>query len=87
MAHSNDHTPTARNSGPAQRDADRGAQLIGGADYQRLWRAAHACDLLATITEEVAKEHGIDPKHTAAVSEYIRDDMYQILSRSKPADE
>lgn len=87
MANRKSHTPPEHNPGaPAPAD-DRGAQLIAGADYQRLWRAAFACRLLATITEEVAKEHGIDPNDTAAVAEYIRDDMYLILSRSKPADE
>lgn len=87
MPNRNSHLPPERNPGPPTAADDRGAQLIAGADYQRLWRAAYACRLLATITEEVAKEHGIDPNDTAAVAEYIRDDMYLILSRSKPADE
>lgn len=87
MASGNSQSPPARNPGTPPHTDDRGAQLIGGSDYQRLWRAAYACRLLATITEEVAKEHGIDPNDTAAVAEYIRDDMYLVLSRSKPADE
>lgn len=87
MGSRNDHAPPARNPGPPGGADTRGAQLIGAGDYQRLWRAAYACRLLAAITEEVANEHGIDPNDTAAVAEYIRDDMYQILSRSKPADE
>ncbi|WP_369969880.1 hypothetical protein AB8E26_06680 [Stenotrophomonas rhizophila] len=87
MESRNDHTPPLRNPGRPGGTENRGAQLIGAGDYQRLWRAASACRLLAAITEEVAVEHGIDPDDTAAVAEYIRDDMYQILSRSKPADE
>lgn len=87
MTYPNNHAPPARNPGPPQHDEDRGAQLIGCNDYLRLWRAAYACRLLAAITEDLAKEHGIDPNDTAAVAEYIRDDIYQILSRSKPADE
>jgi hypothetical protein len=62
-------------------------QVINGDDYDRLWRAQQAAMLLASINNEVASTAGISHDATAAVAEYIRDDMLEILSHSKPTAE
>lgn len=59
-------------------------QVIPGDDYDRLWRAQHAAMLLAAINNELAVTAGISHDATAAVAEYIRDDMLEILNHSKP---
>ena len=70
--------------------AERGnvekSQTINGDDYDRLWRAQQAASLLAAINNNVAAEGGISHDSTAAVAEYIRDDMLQILNHSTEPD-
>ena len=61
------------------------SQTINGDDYDRLWRAQQAASLLAAINNYVAAEGGISRDSTAAVAEYIRDDMLDILTHSTPA--
>lgn len=58
------------------------AQAIGGDDYDRLWRAQQAAALLAAINAAIAADAGISHDSTAAVAEYIRDDMLDILNHS-----
>jgi hypothetical protein len=71
--------------------AERGnfdkSQTINGQDYDRLWRAQQAATLLASINNHVASEGGISHDSTAAVAEYIRDDMLEILMNSQASDE
>lgn len=86
MAGHNGHTPPARNPGPPVAE-DRGAQVIGGDDYQRLWRLSHAADLLGKLPSEAAKMLEIEADHTSAVAHYIAEDLAAILSRSRPVDE
>lgn len=62
-------------------------QLIGGDDYDRLWRAQQAVQLLATINNMVAAGANISHDSTAAVAEYIRDGMLEILNQAQPATE
>lgn len=79
------HPPPVRNPGPPPHDA--GAQVIGGADYQRLWRLAHAAELLGKLPSEAAKMLGIEADHTSAIAHHIAEDLTAILNRSTPADE
>ncbi len=65
-------------------NADNG-QLINGQDYDRLWRAQQAATLLAALNNEYAAAAGISHDSTAAVAEYIRDDMLDILNHTSPA--
>lgn len=60
-------------------------QVVNGQDYDRLWRAQQAAALLASINKDVAAEAGICHDSTAAVAEYIRDDMLEILNHTTPA--
>lgn len=66
---------------------DGGAQVIGGDDYQRLWRLAYAAELLAKLPSEAAKVLDIEADHTSAVAQYMAEDLIAILGRSTPADE
>lgn len=86
MASSNGHVPPARNPGPPA-SVDRGAQVIGSADYLRLCRIADAAALLAKLPSEAAKMLDIKADHTSAVAQYMAEDLAAILSRSRPADE
>lgn len=63
------------------------SQIITGEDYDRLWRAQQACSLLAALNTEHAAAAGVSHDATAAVAEYIRDDMLEILNHSKPVSE
>ncbi len=81
----NGHMPPFRNPPPPPRDG--GAQVIGGDDYQRLWRLAYASQLLGKLPSEAAKLLGIEADHTSAVAQYIAEDLTAILGRSTPADE
>lgn len=79
------HPLPARNPGPPPPDG--GAQVIGGADYLRLWRLAHAAELLGKLPSEAAKMLGIEADHTSAIAHHIAEDLTAILNRSTPADE
>ncbi|KAF1719831.1 hypothetical protein CSC75_13935 [Pseudoxanthomonas wuyuanensis] len=57
--------------------------MIPGDDYDRLWRAQQAAMLLAAINNDVAVAAGVSHDATAAVAEYIRDDMLEILNHSQ----
>ena len=59
------------------------SQSINGQDYDRLWRAQQAATLLAAINNHVADVGGISHDSTAAVAEYIRDDMLDILNHAQ----
>ncbi len=61
--------------------------LIKPADFDRLWRAQQAVTLLAALNNDVASTAGFSHAGPAAVAEYIRDDMLQILNAAEPADE
>jgi hypothetical protein len=63
------------------------SQIITGEDYDRLWRAQQAASLLAAINTETAATAGVSHDATAAVAEYIRDDMLEILNHSRPVSE
>jgi hypothetical protein len=69
----------------AERGSLDNAQVINGQDYDRLWRAQQAVTLLAAINNDAAADRGISHDNTAAVAEYIRDDMLEILTHSTPA--
>ncbi|SOD53621.1 hypothetical protein [Pseudoxanthomonas wuyuanensis] len=66
---------------PRKRHDD--GQIIPGDDYDRLWRAQQAAMLLAAINNDVAVAAGVSHDATAAVAEYIRDDMLEILNHSQ----
>ncbi|MFC0155085.1 hypothetical protein ACFFJ4_16120 [Xanthomonas dyei] len=62
-------------------------QLPEDADYAiseeeqyRLWRAYHAAALLAALTNDVAIEAGINHDGPAAVADYIRHELLDVLS-------
>ncbi|MCC4603955.1 hypothetical protein [Xanthomonas campestris] len=70
--------------------ASRNAQLPEGADYSiseedqfRLWRAYHAAALLAALTNDVAVEAGINHDGPAAVAEYIRHELLDVLNSAQ----
>lgn len=46
----------------------------------RLWRAYHAAALLAALTNDVAIEAGINHDGPAAVAEYIRHELLDVLN-------
>ncbi|WDM66308.1 hypothetical protein [Xanthomonas cucurbitae] len=67
--------------------ASPNAQLPEGTDYSiseeeqfRLWRAYHAAALLAALTNDVAIEAGINHDGPAAVAEYIRHELLDVLN-------
>ena len=45
----------------------------------RLWRAYHAAALLAALTNDIAIEAGINHDGPAAVAEYIRHELLDVL--------
>ncbi|MDV2451180.1 hypothetical protein [Xanthomonas hortorum] len=45
----------------------------------RLWRAYHAASLLAALTNDIAIEAGINHDGPAAVAEYIRHELLDVL--------
>lgn len=62
-------------------------QLPADADFSineeeqyRLWRAYHAAALLAALTNDVAIEAGINHDGPAAVAEYIRQELLDVLN-------
>lgn len=61
--------------------------LIKPQDFDRLWRAQQAVTLLAALNNDAASSAGISHASLAAIAEYIRDDMLQILNSAEPADE
>ncbi|HHA2735553.1 MULTISPECIES: hypothetical protein [Stenotrophomonas] len=85
MGSHNGHAPPHRNPPPAHDDPH--GHLISAEDVTRLWRISYAVELIAVLPVEAAKLLGITADHTSAVAEYIRDDLREILTRSKPADE
>ncbi|MCC4601923.1 hypothetical protein [Xanthomonas melonis] len=67
--------------------ASLNAQFPEGADYSineeeqfRLWRAYHAAALLAALTNDVAIEAGINHDGPAAVADYIRHELLDVLN-------
>lgn len=62
-------------------------QVIDVPGYDRLWRAQQASELLSRLTDEVATAAGITHDNTAALAEYISDDMRDVLNRSTPVEE
>lgn len=64
-----------------------GEQTIPADDYDRLWRAQQASELLARITGPIAEATGITHDNTAAVAEYISEEMRDVLNRSTQLDE
>jgi len=62
-------------------------QAINAPDYDRLWRAQQATELLSRLTDEVADAAGITHDQTAAIAEYISEDMRDVLNRSTPVEE
>lgn len=87
MASHNGHVPPKRNPPPPHGREDRGAQVIAGTDYRRLWRICRAAELLGKLPAEAAKELGIEADHTWAVARYIAEDLAAILGRSSPVNE
>ncbi|MGY4888917.1 UNVERIFIED_CONTAM: hypothetical protein EX528_00565 [Xanthomonas axonopodis] len=70
--------------------ADLNAQLPEDADFSiseeeqfRLWRAYHAATLLAALTNDVAIEAGINHDGPAAVAEYIRHELLDVLGSAQ----
>lgn len=62
-------------------------QWIDGEGYDRLWRAQQAVSLLAAFNQVTSlAASGVNHDATAAVAEYIRDDLLEILNDSQPAD-
>ncbi|MBV6795343.1 hypothetical protein ACCP99_03310 [Xanthomonas sp. NCPPB 3443] len=53
---------------------------ISEEDQSRLWRAYHAAALLAALTNDIAIEAGINQDGPAAVAEYIRHELLDVLS-------
>lgn len=62
-------------------------QAMPAQDYDRLWRAQQAAELLACITGPIAEATGITPDNTAAVAEYISEEMREVLNRSTPLED
>ncbi|AMU99471.1 hypothetical protein [Xanthomonas citri] len=67
--------------------ADLKAYLPDDADYAisdddqfRLWRAYHAAALLAALTNDIAVEAGVNQDGPAAVADYIREELLDILN-------
>jgi predicted Zn-dependent protease len=48
-------------------------------DYYRLWRAHHAAALLATLSGDLATRNGISHDSTAAVADYIQQELQEVL--------
>ncbi len=61
-----------------------GDQMMPAEDYDRLWRAQQATELLSRLTGPIAEATGITHDNTAAVAEYISDEMRDVLNRSTP---
>ncbi len=61
-----------------------GEQAVDASDYDRLWRAQQASELLARLTAPVAESIGITHDNTAAVAEFISEEMRDVLNRSTP---
>lgn len=62
-------------------------QAINAPDYDRLWRAQQATELLARLNHEVASAAGITHDNTAAIAEYISEEMREVLNRSTPIED
>lgn len=59
-------------------------QVLPPEDIDRLWRAQQASELLSRLTGPVADATGITHDNTAAVAEYISEEMRDVLNRSTP---
>ena len=66
--------------------SDDNSHVIDMEGIDRLWRAQMAATLLAALNNEAASAAGVSHDATAAVAEYIRDDMLQILNHSTEPD-
>ncbi|WP_031421341.1 hypothetical protein [Xanthomonas euvesicatoria] len=53
---------------------------ISEEEQYRLWRAYHAAALLAALTNDIAIEAGINHDGPAAVAEYIRHELLDVLN-------
>ncbi|MBV6887921.1 hypothetical protein KWH47_10240 [Xanthomonas campestris pv. spermacoces] len=53
---------------------------ISEEDQSRLWLAYHATTLLAALTNDIAIEAGINHDGPAAVAEYIRHELLDVLN-------
>ncbi|ARV24885.1 MULTISPECIES: hypothetical protein [Xanthomonas] len=56
---------------------------ISEEDQSRLWLAYHATTLLAALTNDIAIEAGINHDGPAAVAEYIRHELLDVLSSAQ----
>ncbi|MFA8631448.1 hypothetical protein QT937_022150 [Xanthomonas campestris pv. campestris] len=70
----------ARTNEQLPEDADF---AISEEEQFRLWRAYHAATLLAALTNDVAIEAGINHDGPAAVAEYIRHELLDVLSNAQ----
>jgi len=62
-------------------------QVLPPEDIDRLWRAQQASELLSRLTGPIAEATGITHDNTAAVAEYISEEMRDVLNRSTPLEE
>jgi len=52
-------------------------------DMNRLWRAQHAATLLAALSTEAVSFVNVSRDSTAAVAEYIAQDVLDVLNRAQ----
>ena len=61
-------------------DAD---YTIGEEEHFRLWRAQEAASLLAAVNHDVAITAGITHDGAAAVADYIREELMDVLTSAQ----